>query len=353
MISASISYKVLTVGCAWRHPKGGIGVVLNSYSRIYPVFNNVVNSNSINKLVNLLQLFYAFVAVVLKLLFNREITIVHIHTASNNSFRRSVWFSNIAKFLGRKVVMHIHGGGFKDYYEKNVTFVRHELEKCDVVVALTDSWMRFFKDNVGIEQVVVVPNIVESPVQLQQTVNDGRLRMLFLGLLSPQKGVFDLLEVCFKYKTELEDKVELHIGGNGDSKKLIEEIENKGLNKFVFYEGWVSGDVKQRLLNSSDIFILPSYTEGLPISLLEAMSYKLPIISTPVGGIPEIVKDGENGLLIEPGDYESMYNAINIILNNNELRKNMGMTSYKQVSPHLPESVSESLEHMYKILLNS
>ena len=353
MISNEISKQVLTIGCAWKHPKGGIGVVLNSYSRIYPVFNNVVNSNSVNKFANLLQLLYAFVAVVFKLLFNREITIVHIHTASNNSFRRSVWFSNIAKFLGRKVVMHIHGGGFKDYYEKNVAFVRHELEKCDVVVALTDSWMRFFRDDVGIEQVVVVPNIVESPVHLPQTVNDGRLRMLFLGLLSPQKGVFDLLEVCFKYKTELENKVELHIGGNGDSKKLIEEIENKGLNKFVFYEGWVSGDVKQRLLNSSDIFILPSYTEGLPISLLEAMSYKLPIISTPVGGIPEIVKDGENGLLIEPGDYEAMYNAINIILNNNELRKNMGMTSYKQVRPHLPESVSESLEHMYKILLNS
>ena len=133
MISNEISKQVLTIGCAWKHPKGGIGVVLNSYSRIYPVFNNVVNSNSVNKFANLLQLLYAFVAVVFKLLFNREITIVHIHTASNNSFRRSVWFSNIAKFLGRKVIMHVHGGGFKEYYERNEAFVRHELEKCDMI----------------------------------------------------------------------------------------------------------------------------------------------------------------------------------------------------------------------------
>lgn len=353
MINYCLSYKVLTIGCAWKQPKGGIGVVLNSYSRIFPVFNNVVNSNSVNKLANLLQLLYAFVAVVFKLLFNQEITIVHIHTASNNSFRRSVWFSNLAKLMGRKVVMHVHGGGFKDYYERNVTFVRHELEKCDAVVALTDSWRCFFMDDVGIAQVVVVPNIVESPVYLPQIVNDGRLRLLFLGLLSPQKGVFDLLEVCFKYKTELQDKVELHIGGNGDVKRLIEEIETKGLNKFVFYEGWVSGEVKTRLLNKSDIFVLPSYTEGLPISLLEAMSYKLPIISTPVGGIPEIVKDGENGFLIKPGDYGSMFNAIKTMVSDENLRIRMGEISYELVYPHLPESVSVSLENLYNKILNS
>ena len=82
----------------------------------------------------------------------------------------------------------------------------------------------------------------------------------------------------------------------------------------------------------ADIFILPSYNEGLPMSILEAMSYGLPVISTPVGGIPEIVKDGVNGYLIFPGDNEALAEKIELLAKNKELRLRMGQENYKLVS---------------------
>ena len=351
MISNEISKQVLTIGCAWKRPKGGIGVVLNSYSRIYPVFNNIVNSNSVNKFANLLQLLYAFVAVVFKLLFNREITIVHIHTASNNSFRRSVWFSNIAKFLGRKVVMHIHGGGFKDYYEKNVTFVRHELEQCDMVVALTDSWGYFFREKVGLKRVTVIPNIIEKPICQSHKSEDGKVHLLFLGLITQQKGIYDLLQVLADNKEQLQDKIVLHIGGNGETAKLQQLIEEYSLSHFVKFEGWVSGEKKVELLNQSDVFLLPSYAEGLPIAILEAMSYRLPVIATPVGGIPEIVRNGENGCLVPAGEKDSLFRAIASLVENAEVRKRMGDGSANSILPNYPESVGKSLECVYNLVL--
>ena len=135
-------------------------------------------------------------------------------------------------------------------------------------------------------------------------------------------------------------------------KTELQSIINEcGLSKIVRFEGWVSGDKKVELLNNTDVFILPSYTEGLPISILEAMSYRLPVISTPVGGIPEVVRDGENGFLIKPGDKDALHNAIVRLANDEELREKMGNISYSKVQPHLPEIVAKELEDIYKKLV--
>ena len=107
---------------------------------------------------------------------------------------------------------------------------------------------------------------------------------------------------------------------------------------------------KQILLNIADAYILPSYNAGLPISVLEAMSYSLPIISTRVGGIPEIVKDGINGLLINPGDKKAIYDSIVSLMNNKELRENMGKQSKDIVKEHLPIYVESQLKQLYNSL---
>ena len=132
--------------------------------------------------------------------------------------------------------------------------------------------------------------------------------LLFLGLLGKNKGIYDLLECIRDHKVEFQGKLKLYIGGNGEIEHVKQLIKEYGIADIVIFEGWVSGDKKIELLNKSDAYILPSYKEGLPISILEAMSYGMPIISTPVGGIPEIVSNGENGYLVEPGNKEDIYN---------------------------------------------
>lgn len=113
----------------------------------------------------------------------------------------------------------------------------------------------------------------------------------------------------------------------------------------------MSGDKKIQIINEVDAFILPSYNEGLPISILEAMSYNLPIISTSVGGIPEILKNGYNGFLIRPGDKKALKNAILTLINNPSLRKEMGKHSQEMVQPFLPTTVEGQLRTLYKELL--
>ena len=350
MIGLYISKHILTLGCQWKKPKGGIAVVLNSYSRIYQKFNIIVNSNGKNTVANAVQLLYSLIATTLKLLLCRRITIVHIHTASNNSFRRSAMFISLAKFFKRKVVIHIHGGGFKEYYEKNTSFVHKNLLKCDTIIALTEYWKEFF-EGLGFENVIVVPNIVDSPIIQEKKYHDDKVHILYLGLITKAKGIYDLLEAFSKHNDELKGKVLLHIGGNGETGKLQEIIAQKALSSIVKFEGWVGGKKKIELLNNADIFILPSYTEGLPISILEAMSYKLPVISTPVGGIPEVIEDGKNGILFTPGDKEALYQAIDKLYTDKIQRKSMGELSYSKVQSYFPDNVSEKLENIYKELL--
>lgn len=350
MINKETRKRVLTIGCQWKKPKGGIAVVLNSYSRIFPKFNIIVNSNGKNAIANLLQLLYSLVMTTFRLLFCKSIRIVHIHTASYNSFKRSALFISLARFFKRKVVIHIHGGGFKEYYEKNTSFVHKNLLKCDTIIALTEYWKEFF-EGLGFENVIVVPNVVDSPTIQERKCDDGKTHILYLGLITKAKGIFDLIDTIYEHKEDLKGNIVLHIGGNGETETLKKMIGDYSLQDIVLFEGWVSGEKKIELLNNADIFILPSYTEGLPISILEAMSYRLPVISTPVGGIPEVIEDGKNGILFTPGDKEALYRAIEKLYTDKEQRKSMGELSYSKVQSYFPDNVSEKLENIYKELL--
>ena len=96
---------------------------------------------------------------------------------------------------------------------------------------------------------------------------------------------------------------------------------------------------------------MPSYNEGLPIAILEAMSYSHPIISTPVGGIPEVVKDHQNGILVEPGNLEQIKEALLFFIEHPEVIRSYGKKSYEIVQPYFPENVFLQLKEIYCDLL--
>ena len=97
---------------------------------------------------------------------------------------------------------------------------------------------------------------------------------------------------------------------DGETERLLTYLADHKLETLVQFEGWVSGEKKHELLSSSDVYILPSYHEGLPISILEAMNYQLPVIATPVGGTAEAVQEGINGFLVTPGDKDALYDRL-------------------------------------------
>lgn len=349
MIDKELSNKVLTIGCRCVPPRGGIAQVLWSYSNyVFESFKFIENSRKSNAFINMFVAFVAMIKMITKLLVDKDIRIVHIHSASGVSFLRSTLFLKIAKMFKKKVVMHIHGGGFADYYKNHSNFVTKNLKRCDRIITLSQNWVDFY-NSIGFE-CSCVENVIAEPV-LRDVSHDGMLHMLYLGLIIERKGIYDLLDVIDEHKAEFRGKLMIHIGGNGEVEKLNRMIEDKELQDVVTFEGWVDGEKKVELLNLCDVFILPSYVEGLPLSILEAMAYNMAIISTNVGGIPTLVKDKKNGFIFEPGDKTAIYSSVKAMVFNEPLLATMGKDNAQMVEDYYPKNVAKKLSEIYNSLL--
>lgn len=352
MINERISKRVLTLGCDYRSTQGGISTVINNYSKIYQTFRFLPTSKCKGRISNLIVLFFAIIIFCVKCC-SRSIAIIHIHTASNNSFRRKKLFIDIAHFFGKKIILHVHGGSFKEYTLNNRQMVEKTISKVDTIIALSTYWKEYFNAIYPKKNVIVVPNIVGYPkIDVKEREENLVVKATFLGLICKNKGIYDLVEVIKDNKEYLRGRFMLHIGGNGETEKLCKYIEVYELADIIKFEGWLGPEKKSELLSVSNVFILPSYIEGVPISILEAMTYRLPILSTNVGGIPEIVAHGENGFLYDAGDKGQLFTLIKKMIEDKEMCRRMGDASLKRVKPHLPDNISAVLENLYINLLN-
>lgn len=342
------SEHILTIGPEYQPPKGGIAQCVSLYDKlIFRDFRYIANSCDGSPITKLLKALSSVLHCCYLLLTDRNIRIVHIHTASNNSFRRSTVILRIARIFRKRVVMHIHGGGFKTYFYSHESSVRRRLSECDAIITLSPVWQQFIRSVTGHDNVYVVHNIIDLPVK-NKMCKDGLFHLLFLGHISKNKGVFDLLDLLNEYHDTYRGELVLDIaGGLYDVRHLEQYIDDSNLGDVVRFHGWVSGTAKQNLLNLADAFILPSYIEGVPISILEAMSYGLPILSTTVGGIPEIVSDGVNGFLFSPGDKTSIKSSIDTLLNDTGLCQRMGAASLQMCSSNMPAMVESELTQIY------
>ncbi|WP_207495278.1 glycosyltransferase family 4 protein [Aridibaculum aurantiacum] len=358
-IPKEVSEQILTIGESYINHRGGIAGVINSYSTRFETFKFIASYKPFtNKLVGIPYFLKAVYKLLIILFFDKKIKVVHLHSAAKGSFFRKLIIFVICKYFFKKsIVFHCHGSEFKDFFTKNKVFsflVRFLVNRVDLVICLSNSWKKFFSEKFSPRQVIVLENIIERPVTLlknsSKSVN-GTLKLLFLGSIGDRKGIFDVLEVFKINKDVFHGKLELIIGGNGDIGRLQNYIINNDLQELVKYHGWVSGTKKAELLAESNLYILPSYNEGLPLSILEAMSYNLPIISTPVGGIPEIVFEGVNGFLIPPGDLSLLTKTLNLFLDNRNCITDMGDQSSKVVIPYYEEGVIPKLTTLYTFLL--
>lgn len=341
------SKNILSIGPEYQNPKGGIAQVLYSYSKyVFKDFKHIKSSGGKYAFSKLFYFCKGIIGLILTLLFDKSIKTVHIHTASNNDFKRNSFYAKIAKQFKKKVILHIHGGGFKDYYSKNKHFVKQQLDKADAIVALSEYWRCYFAEELKCKNVFVVHNIIPTP-NYQPNKEKDIFNLLYLGHIYEKKGIFDLVSLIKDHKEEYKGKLMLHIGGGlYEVDRLLNILKNEDLNDVIKFEGWVSGEKKQELLNLSDAYILPSYAEGVPISILEAMSYHLPIIATNVGGIPSIVGN-QNGILVEPGNKIQLKDAINRLIHSEIQRDKMGEASYHISLEYQPHNVVKELNLLY------
>lgn len=357
-ISKNISKHVLMIGVYYKHnAPGGMAAVIQYYSQYIEYLQYISSWRLTNIIGRIWYAASALIQIILKLIFKKEVKILHIHFAADGSFWRMDKFLKVGKFFGKKIVLHCHSSRFKDFYneasESKKQWIVQTLQKADILIVLSESWKLWFQ-SIGIqnEKITILHNITSYPVYKPNCkTNDGKVHFLFLGEIGKRKGVFDILRALSRDSTSLNENFELRIGGNRNEKFLIDTIHDNRLENVVKFEGWVSGEKKTDLLNWADVFILPSYNEGLPIAILEAMSYSMPIISSPVGGIPEVVKSGVNGVLVTPGDDKEIYEAINKYVSNPSLLKVEGEKSLDIVKTYLPDFVMNHLKNIYLKLL--
>ena len=355
LIDKSISDRVLTVGeCYWAPTHGGIVSVLKSYRDYLETFPFIASSRYLTWADKLRFDLGGLIALGWRLLWDWKIKVVHIHTAAGGSFDKHAYYVWLARLLGRKVILHSHASRFKVWYdvltERHQRRVRNVLFRLDRLVVLSASWRDFFVSiGVPAEKVTILNNITEPADREKVARAPGEpVRLLFLGEIGPRKGVFDLLQAMALLQESVPGRVRLEIGGNKNEEALMEAIRAQGLEGCVHFNGFVTGEQKSELLSRSDVFVLPSYYEGLPISILEAMSYGCAIISTPVGGIQDVVR--ENGVLVRPGDVEGIAAAI-LRCSEESTCRQMGRSSLESVKDFHPEAVIACLKQLYESLL--
>ena len=351
-INNQLSQKILTIGIS-KKAFGGMAAVLVSYEKYFEKFRYIPTWRRGNIAVMAWIFFLAVARCFFVLLFDRRIKILHIHGSKKGSFYRKTIFIFLAKMFNKKIVYHQHAGEFQDYYDKSEhkKQIVNIINRCDKLVVLSQSWEKFYSSiGVSEQKLVILNNIVTPPVSVSTRQPDGKLHLLYLGEIKNAKGIYDLLNVLKINKELFENKLLLRVGGivvEGDINAVIAE---NGLSSLVQFEGWVAGTKKTECMEWADVYILPSYFEGLPMGILETMSYSQPVISTNVGGIPEILHSHENGILIEPGNLEQMKNALLFFIENPEKISEYGKKAYQTVQPFFPEKVFEKLNEIYQEL---
>ena len=312
--------------------KGGIAAVVNGYrgsqlEKDYEItyVESYKDGSKFDKLLKGICSYFHFAKI---LLFNKP-DIVHIHSSFGPSFYRKMPFIYMASVCRIPIVNHIHGADFDEFYvnasESKKKKVKKIYEKCSVLIALSEEWKECLSQIVSPSKISIVENysILHEDALKQRLERKCNNIVLFLGELGKRKGCYDIPEVIAQVKKSIPD-VRFVLAGAGDEvdekaiKKLIDE-ENVSDN--VEFPGWVRGDMKDKLLREADVFFLPSYNEGMPMSVLDAMGYGMPVVSTNVGGIPKIVHNGENGYCCKPGDVNTMSLMMIKLLMNQRIRE--------------------------------
>ncbi|SEM80827.1 Glycosyltransferase involved in cell wall bisynthesis [bacterium A37T11] len=359
-ISPKNSKAILTVGLNYINHKGGIGGVIETYSKFFFPFKFISTYRPQKRKIFIYPYFIlAIFKLFWKLICDKDIRVVHIHGAAKGSLIRKYcvfWISK--KIFSKKVIYHSHGSELEKFYLNSNKIIKRWMNKffnqTDLIICLSNKWLNFFYSTFGVDNVKVLENIVErkevSNKNLKILANNP-IKFLFLGAIGKRKGIFDLLDTIRDNKIDLVGKLKLYIGGDGQIEKLLNYINYEELKDIIEFVGWVTGKQKEDLFAECDIYILPSYNEGLPLSILEAMSYKMPIISTPVGGTPEIVEDGQNGILIEPGNKNEILNALNFFIQKPGTIALFGNKSYNMVEPYYSDFVIPKLNSFYNELL--
>lgn len=336
--------------------KGGIVSVMTQIEKSYlsEKYNFIhvatyLNTNIIKKVVIYLKSLFI-------ILFNiGKIDIAHIHMSYKGSFYRKSLIILLLKMFKKPIILHMHGSCFKEFYSDLSKFGKkycnHILNKADKIIVLSDSWKKYFSSIVKQENIIVIKNSVNVDQKCDKLKKTSECIFVFLGRQGKRKGVYDLLKSAKELNRKYSN-FKLIIAGDGEINEVNKIIREEKLDNIIVNKGWISAEERSTILENADVFVLPSYNEGLPMAILEAMSYGLPCISTNVGGIPEVITNMENGILIDAGDIKALHDAMEYMIININKRQMMGRKAFENICQNYNEKNElTKLDNLYNNIL--
>ncbi|MGI6657061.1 MAG: glycosyltransferase family 4 protein [Desulfobulbus sp.] len=345
-------YQIIMLGTS-PGAKGGIASVVEIY-QASPLFRQWGvcyittrrDGHFLAKITTLLRALVRFCV----LLLGRNIRLVHVHTSSRRSFFRKCLFFGLCRLFRVPYLIHLHGSEFLVFYHDESSalgkgLIRSVFGHAGGILVLSLRWADAVRVFSGPTPIHILPNPIRfsaiQPAERQGTT------LLFTGRLGRRKGVFDLLEAFVSVQQQVPE-ARLICCGDGEVETCRNRVQQAGLSHCVDIPGWVDGAQLRQLLARADIFVLPSYDEGLPMSLLEAMAANIAVVTTPVGGIPDLIRDGDNGFLVQPGDVDALAEVLLYLLTNPEQRLAVADRAHETVQNYSAERVLGELEAIYR-----
>jgi glycosyltransferase involved in cell wall biosynthesis len=261
---------------------------------------------------------FIFIAAMLRVIFARlrgHVDLLHVHMACYGSAVRKPVLVLVALAIGLPTIMHIHGSDFDDYVRALAPWRRRMLvwvlRRCARVVVIGNHWREFVVGELGLHprRVVLIHNGAPAAARVTAKVSGQPPHLLMLGELGSRKGTPELISALALPELRRSEWTAT-LAGNGPVNQVRADVASLGLSERIHVPGWQRADQVRELLQAADILLLPSYDEGLPMAILEAMGSGVAVIATPVGAIPDAIIDGETGLLVPPGDVQSLARAI-------------------------------------------
>ncbi|CAN5611769.1 glycosyltransferase family 4 protein [soil metagenome] len=350
-------YQILLVGPSLAQ-KGGMASVqkLIVGSQLASIDIQHVSTHDEGSVIHRLRVFAASVGLLTRRLIGGA-DLVHLHVAEKGSVFRKILLLLLAKAFRKPVIMHTHGCEFHTFHDGLPGWLRYwvdtALRQADCFIVLSESWKDYYLTHCDLnpDRVIVLPNPVEIPASIPDRSASSVTRFVFLGRIGQRKGAFDLLQAFANLPADCLPQAQLTLAGDGELEKAGELIKQLNIEGYVELPGWIDLEQHNQLLGDADVFILPSYNEGLPMAMLEAMAWGLPVISTPVGGIPEVIVSGENGYLADPGDIKALSAAMQSLVEDDALRLAMGRSARKRIEPLDLTLYCERLTKIYRSVL--
>lgn len=313
--------------------KGGIATVIKNFKENFQSQNTEIlfystweEGNLISRLLRTIQSVFLFPLFITR----NQIDVVHLHVAQAGSFYRKSLFLIIARFMNRPVILHMHASQFDIFYQKKgklgKTYIKWVFEKSACVVVLSESWLKFYK-MIANSHFIVMENAVLVPKV--NYYNSHSKNIVCFGRLGKRKGMYDILNLAKRIQKKY-PMYKFILYGDGEVAAFRKIIEDQKITN-IELGGWIAGSKKKLVMEDIKLHLLPSYNEGMPMSILETMGYGIPNIASSVGGIPKVIASGKNGYLVQPGDIDSIEKYVIEVIENRDKTDKMSEESYLTV----------------------